>query len=64
MSKNALVIAGVAFTCFLIGLFLYRLQATQPEPMMNLWGVVSFASIGACLGCLMIEPTDLFDRWW
>jgi hypothetical protein len=43
-------VAGLA-----IGLVAHRLQSPHLT-MMNHWGVIAFASMGASLGCLLCEP--------
>jgi hypothetical protein len=54
LSKGSLVLLGSVIFA-LVGVALYRLQGSG-ETLMNPLGVVSFASLGACLGCLAIEP--------
>ena len=45
-----------AILCGILGLMLYQLGADEADPAMNPLGVVSFASLGACLGCLLSPP--------
>ncbi len=49
--KVALWLAGGA----LAGLWVYRIQPANIETM-NAWGIVAFASLGGCLGCLLESP--------
>ena len=53
--KKSMLISLGAVVFALVGVALYRLQGSG-ESLMNPLGVVSFASLGACLGCLAIEP--------
>ena len=51
--NGSLVLLGsVVFA--LLGVALYRLQGNGMT-LMNPLGVVSFASLGACLGCLAVD---------
>jgi hypothetical protein len=54
LKKSTLVTLG-SLVFALVGIALYRLQGSG-ESLMNPMGVVSFASLGACLGCLAVEP--------
>jgi hypothetical protein len=38
-----------------LGVVFYRTQSPYMQ-MMNQWGVVAFASMGASLGCLICDP--------
>gem|GEM_PF-5288859 len=64
MNRNQLLIALGAVVFAAMGVALYRWQGPAETPIMNLWGVVSFASLGACVGCLVVDPSDTrFDLW-
>jgi hypothetical protein len=53
--KKCVLVSLGALVFALVGMALYRLQGSG-ESLMNPMGVVAFASLGACLGCLAIEP--------
>ena len=53
MPKPFITVLLAAVFCALLGVVLYRWQGGQAEAMMNPFGVVSFASLGACFGCLI-----------
>ena len=55
--KNAVSIAIAAIFFATVGVALYRFQGPG-EPVMNPLGVVSFGSLGACLGCLVTKPSS------
>ena len=55
--KKSLLVSLGSLVFALVGVALYRLQGSG-ESLMNPMGVVSFASLGACLGCLAIEPRE------
>ncbi|HVA46773.1 MAG TPA: hypothetical protein VNH11_10450 [Pirellulales bacterium] len=54
-SRNGLLVVLFAASGLLLGLVVYRLQSPH-LPMMNYFGVIAFASMGASLGCLVCEP--------
>ena len=57
MVKNWIQVASCAIVGGSLGLVLYWSQAGLVEPLMNPWGVISFASLGAGMGCLLCESS-------
>jgi hypothetical protein len=54
-SRTGVFVGLFAAGGLLLGLVMYRLQSPH-LPMMNCFGVIAFASMGASLGCLVCGP--------
>ena len=61
MTISWLKVCGLAACGALLGFWLLRLA--MPNEPLNAWGLLSFTSLGACLGCLLADHSGGFNRF-